>query len=589
MAFADKREYAYWLDQSGNNNDWTSNNLTESDISVDSPTNNFATMNPLKQHIGYISTFSEGNLKVAPNRYYGGSSTMAMTTGKWYAEFLLTDATGNGYLGIVPTSTTANDSIFDNVAYAYQGSNGTVRDHGSNRSSWGASYTTGDIIGIAVDMDNSNVYFSKNNTWQDSGNPTSGATGTGSANASDIVADTYEFLVGDTSGASSGSWVANFGQDSSFAGNETAQSNQDSNNIGDFYYEPPTGFLALCTSNLPDVDVVPSEHFNTVLYTGNSTSGRAINGVGFQPDFVWFKARSGSEPHLVVDAVRGAKRLLPNTDVAEANATITFETDGVTVGTNSSNNDNNVPYVSWNWKANGSGSSNTNGSITSTVSANVDAGFSIISYTGTDAAATVGHGLSKKPELIIFKNRDNSSGASDWDSYVSSLGATKFISLNLTNTASTSVTRFNDTEPTATLIHLKNSYHTNYDTIIAYAFHSVDGYSKVGSYNGNDNADGTFVYTGFRPAWVMVKNTTNTGEGFVIMNNKSDPSNVVGTYQTVYSAAAEQGTAGTTSSRSIDFLSNGFKLRGNSTEVNEDTPIIYIAFAETPFKYSNAR
>jgi hypothetical protein len=351
---------------------------------------------------------------------------------------------------------------------------------------------------------------------------------------------------------------------------------------------------------LPDVAVVPSEHFHTAIYTGVD-GNQTLTGFPFQPDWTWIKSRSNVRKHYLVDAVRGYNKPLNSnltsaegTDASDADVSPT--SDGLQLDGGSGNfNAENYTYVAWNWKANGSGSSNTNGSITSTVSANVDAGFSIISYTGTDAAATIGHGLSKKPELIIFKNRDNSQGASDWDTYVSSVGATKFISLNLNNAASTSVTRFNNTEPTATLIHLKNSYHTNYDNMIAYAFHSVDGYSKVGSYVSNSNNDGPFIYTGFKPAFVMCKSSSySNSETFWVMHDNKRPGYNVTNLQLYANSSlqeAQREDGGGSNNTKIDFLSNGFKWRDStwSSNANTGNTYIYIAFAETPFKYSNAR
>ncbi len=578
MAFADKREYAYWLDQSGNNNDWTSNNLTESDISVDSPTNNFATLNPLIPDA--YTTLSEGNLKIVHGSSFGGQfASQIAESGKWYAEYLVTTV-GLTKIGIA--SANRNLSAGDPQDWAeafWYNQDGTQRD-GSTDSSYGASYTNGDIIGIKLDQDNNTIDYSKNGVYQ------------GSISLSGKGIGTNPTFIGTAGRDSTGVW--NFGQDSSFASNKTAQGNQDGNDIGDFYYTPPTGFLALCTKNLPDVAVVPSEHFHTAIYTGVD-GNQTLTGFPFQPDWTWIKSRSNVRKHYLVDAVRGYNKPLNSnltsaegTDASDADVSPT--SDGLQLDGGSGNfNAENYTYVAWNWKANGSGSSNTNGSITSTVSANVDAGFSIISYTGTDAAATIGHGLSKKPELIIFKNRDNSQGASDWDTYVSSIGATKFISLNLNNAASTSVTRFNNTEPTATLIHLKNSYHTNYDNMIAYAFHSVDGYSKVGSYTSNASTDGAFVYTGFKPALILAKSSSLANTNWMLIDNARDTINPANKWLKANSSDAE--FSPTNKGTGWDFTSNGFKIRNHNDDFNSPSgnTWIYIAFAETPFKYSNAK
>ena len=507
MAFADTREYAYWLDQSGNNNDWTSNNLTESDVMVDSPTNNFATMNPLWKNS--FSVLSEGNLELLAS---GGSwgnfvGSLAVSSGKWYAEVAYTVAGSGSLIGIANTSFSP-ESTGAPVGTDAGGDSWGLQANGNKYNAnvavtYGSAYTTGDIVGIALDLDAGTLTFYKNNVSQ------------GVAYSS-LPADYYLIA---TSLASAMVHNVNFGQDSSFAGTKTAQGNQDGNSIGDFYYAPPTGFLALCTSNLPDVAVVPSENFNTVLYTGNATA-RNITGVGFQPDFVWVKNRSsGSDDHQLYDAVRtGGKLLKSNTTGAEITTTsgITgFVTDGFTSGTSGGTNANGGSIVSWNWKANGSGSSNTNGDITSTVSANVDAGFSIVTYTGNGSNIDVGHGLSKAPEIVMVKVR-NDVGA--WIMNLKNIPSQSAVvdMVGYLNTVSqidgnnVGQLYFGSQAPTSSVFRVQNVNDVggNGETLVAYCFHSVDGYSKIDSYTGNGNADGTFVYTGFKPAFVIIKNAS---------------------------------------------------------------------------------
>ena len=579
-------------DKSGNTNDWAENNIAASDQMLDSPTNNFPTWNPIGSPAHAELSYSEGNLKVAHSNTNDNTTAVASmelpSSGKWYWEVQPT-ADGDFYLGVGRDwVTNQNDTsiLVSEIGWAMR-NNGTKYTFNVG-AAYGGSYGDGDIVGIAVDVDNSKIWFGINNDFnsQGGGNPSNGS----GAAYTNVTGDNLSIHASEGAGTVAG-FIANFGQDSSFAGTKTAQGNQDANGIGDFYYAPASGFLALCTSNLPDVAVVPSEHFNTVLYTGTGSSN-AITGVGFQPDFAWIKDRTNAYQHQAFDAVRGVtKKLHQSTTAAEATDTTSltaFGADGFTVSTNAGLNTNTASYVAWNWKANGSGSSNTNGSINTTkTSANVDAGFSIISYNGNDTAgATIGHGLSKKPELIIFKNRVNSQGASDWDSYVSFLGATKFISLNIINNGGTSATRFNNTEPTATLITLGASYHTNYDKIIAYAFHSVDGYSKVGTYTGNGNADGTFVHTGFAVQWVLIKKTSGDGN-WAILDAKRNTYNPA---QKMIRAEGNDAEANSSNSFTTDFLSNGFKCRATNGYFNASGgTYIYLAFAETPFKYSNAR
>jgi hypothetical protein len=586
MAFADKREYAYWLDQSGNNNDWTSNNLTESDISVDSPTNNFATWNPLDK--GDQVTVAEGNTQLTFSGTAGHSirSTFSMSSGKWYCEIYVGDNSSLGIIKqnakIVPSSGSlwpGANGFGSGGSYAYAPDGRIVTN--SSYSSYGTNPVAGDILGIAFDSDNGKIYFSLNGVWQNSSNPESATNP-----AYTGISGTFAFAAGYWTTPGSNKVILNCGQDSSFAGNKTAQGNQDSNDIGDFYYTPPTGFLALCTKNLPDVDVVPSEHFNTVLYTGNGSDNRSIGLVGFQPDWLWIKERSSTSSHILSDAVRGAtKQLKTNSTGAEssnADEIQAFESDGFQLGTEGSVNENTQTYVAWNWKANGSGSSNTNGSITSTVSANVDAGFSIVSYTGDGSSlATIGHGLSKAPELIHIKNRTDSDS---WISFTTVIdGSLDYMYLNLTNAKADLAIA----TPTSSVFSVDsgNQINGSGDAHIAYCFHSVDGYSKVGSYTGNGNVDGTFVYTGFRPAFVIIKYTDSTAN-WIMWDNKRNPSNVTNLLLKPNLSNAEN----TTTANTLDFTSNGFKCRGTDSGSNDSGGnYIYIAFAESPFKYSNAR
>ena len=440
-------------------------------------------------------------------------------------------------------------------------------------------------------MDAGEIFFYKNGVIQNSG--TAAFTG--------IVDEVSPLIEGYGSGGLRS--VTNFGQDSSFAGSKAAQGNQDENGFGDFYYEPPAGYLALCTQNLPDPVVAdPSEYFNTVTYTGDGTTSNAITGVGFQPDWVWLKSRNTAQNNYSIDVVRGVNNILAqNTTSSEStfNASwqglygnlTSFDADGFTVAdgtdpTYDSFNGSSDTYVAWNWKAdNTSGVSNTDGTITSTVSANPTAGFSIVSYTGTGVDNTVGHGLSQAPELIIFKNRTSTAGYS-WPVYSAEIGATKYLTLNGTAAAAT-YNHFQDTAPTSSVFYLEgtsaNSVNHSGNDHIAYCFHSVEGYSKFGSYTGNGSSDGPFVYTGFRPAFVIFKRSDSTG-GFLIFDASRNPYNEVDKELFTHSSNGE----GTNSD--VDFVSNGFKLR--TTSGNNNTSggtYIYMAFAENPFKYSNAR
>ena len=571
MAFADKREYAYWLDQSGNNNDWTSNNLTESDISVDSPTNNFATWNPLNNPGG---TFSEGNLKwvstASDARIALSSFTVdALVSLDSYCEILIGAKTGVYWtVGIFSNPQTWNPRL------AYR-NDGEVWVDGSSTQSGVTTYTEGDIMGLSYNVSSGVCKIYKNNSLV--------VTET----VGDINDVNYFGCASDSSGSTS-TYIANFGQDSSFAGNKTAQGNQDGNDIGDFYYTPPTGYLALCTSNLPDVAVVPSEHFNTVLYSGNGST-QSITGVGFQPDFTWFKNRNSTQGHELFDVIRGVASSLRshNTDAENTDSPndrlTSFDSDGFSLGADGNPNNSSNTYVAWNWKANGSGSSNTDGSITSTVSANVDAGFSIVSYTGNATNdATIGHGLSKAPDLMIVKSRDGAdAGTHQWYVYE---GTSASLYLESTEPLH-SDNRLKSAQATTFTVSQHAQCNASGDAYIGYMFHSVEGYSKVGHYTGNGNADGTFVYTGFRPAFILLKQTTAV-QDWQIYDVKRSPTNLIDDALYPNTSAAEA----TANYLNMDIVSNGFKVRAVSgaNNVNNGT-YVYLAFAETPFKFSNAR
>ena len=323
----------------------------------------------------------------------------------------------------------------------------------------------------------------------------------------------------------------------------------------------------------------PTDYFNTKLYTGDGTDGRAITGVGFQPDFVWSKSRSFANGHFIYDAVRGANKKL-RSDGTDAESTTTFfdsfDSDGFTIDSNANVNGNGSTYVTWNWKANGQGSSNTDGSINTTyTSANTTAGFSISTYTGTGSAATIGHGLGVKPSMIIVKNLSSSSYG--WYVYHKSIAATHEILLN-SNAAKDTTSQWNDTEPTSSVFSVGTAAATNGsgNNLVAYCFAEKKGYSKFGSYTGNGNANGAFVYTGFKPAWVMVKRTDDT-HNWWMWDNKRDPENLVNQYLYANLNNAEgTDTWG-------DFLSNGFKLRMNYSGGNASGgTYIYMAFAEEP-------
>ena len=335
-----------------------------------------------------------------------------------------------------------------------------------------------------------------------------------------------------------------------------------------------------------------TDYFNTKLWTGTSDATTSVTGVGFQSDWTWIKNKSVADDHMLFDAVRGVtKRLFSNSSGAEgtdAQTLTSFDSDGFTTGNSrATGGDAGNDMVSWNWKANGAGSANTDGSISSTVSVNTTAGFSIVSYTGTaTSGVTIGHGLGVKPDMIILKNR--SPDTASWPVYHSSLGATKYLGLNSTGVSTTSNTRWNGTEPTSTVFTLGSSGDVVGDSsgepFIAYCFAEKQGYSKFGSYVGNGSTDGTFVYTGFKPAFVMIKNYTTGAYSWVIQDNKRNTYNPLDIYLYPNLNNADN----TNSSHNLDFLSNGFKSRNTGSNTNDaNNGYIYMAFAAEPLVGDN--
>ena len=351
----------------------------------------------------------------------------------------------------------------------------------------------------------------------------------------------------------------------------------------------------MCTDNLDDPAIaLPTDHFNTNLWTGTGGT-RSLTGVGFQPDFTWIKSRSDGLQHMLFDSVRGATKYLVS-DAADAGATdatqlTAFDSDGFSLGSGTVVNGTSKTFVGWNWRAGGTAVSNGDGSITSSVSANPTAGFSIVKVPTTGSVLTAGHGLSQTPEMILEKSMDKTDM---WCVYHEAIGNTKGLLLDADGAETTSSTFWNDTSPTSTVwtMGTQNAVNNSGEETIAYCFHSVEGYSKVGSYTGNGATDGPFIYTGFRPAFIMVKLTTAASGQWAMFDNKRDPDNP--TDLVIYANLTNADTD-VSSYYPYDLLSNGFKSRipaGNGNEANYNSSgqtYIYLAFAESPFKTSNAR
>ena len=565
--------YQLGLDRSGNNNNFVVTNMGITDQVLDSPTNNFATLNNITGSQYENVVYSEGNLKASGTEqatYSNGVATMAITVGQ-KRLYEVCYVKGSFEIGILALEEIEGGAMYssDDQLSSYTYGYSTVVNS-SNSSA-------GDVYAVEVDASAGRIYYFKNDSAV-------------SNNAINITNVTKYLPAASLSTSGDDVSIWNFGQDSSFAATKTAQGNQDGNGIGDFFYAPTAGYLAVCTNNLPEPTVDPSNHFNTVIWTGNATDDRDITGVGFQPDFSWIKSRATTNDHLLFDSVRGAGKYLRSNsndgETSNADTLQAFISDGLEIGADSRLNANNDPVVAMNWKASTAFSNDTSatsvGSIDSAGKVNTAAGFSIIQYVGEDEQdTTVAHGLSKAPEMIWIKA--SSEDGRHWRVFFGD--NTDYIRLNEPTARTDDVNYWNDTSPTSTVFSIGDANDVNDSgcTFISYNFHSVEGYSKVGLYTGNNNVDGTYTYTGFRPAFVIYKRLTN-GADWHMYDNKRDPINEADL--TLFPNGNNAESAGD----DLDFLSNGFKQRSTGAEANANgDSYVYMAFAKTPFKYANAR
>ena len=554
----------------------------------DTTANNFCTMNSIN-HVG--ATFANGNLTTSEPGSSGAQiyATMGSNTGKWYYEAYVqnvgTPNAGGTLIGINPLIRPSSN-VQNRTAYRSEGS--IYNDSGTSVGNSGLNYVAGDTIGVAWDADNKRLWFAENNTWVLSGNPAGGSNPT----ITYTNTETQGPFIAYDNGTGAQVTHLNFGQNPTFSGNTTAGTFTDSNGKGLFKYQPPSGFLALCEDNLPTPAISdPGEYFRSVLWTGDGSSGRSITGVGFKPDLVWFKARNTSTSHVLNDTVRGITEHLNSDDTVAASTPSypylnSVDNNGFSLlgGSSSGGNIDGRTYVAWCWRAGaGTTSTNTDGSITSVVSVNQDAGFSIVSYTGNATDSTVGHGLNKTPGFIIVKKRN---GGSDWVVYHQSLATQEYLVLNLTNGKNTTTELFYQ-DPTSSVFYIgdaSNAINASGGTYISYCWAEIEGFSKFGSYVGNESADGPFVYCGFKPAWVMVKRS-NAGENWAIIDSSRNSTNVATNF-----LRPDETTIETTGAANMDLLSNGFKLRGTDTKSNgSGSTYIFAAFAESPFQTANAK
>ena len=574
-------------DSSGNGNNWTPNNISVTNVAapntndsmVDTPTNygtdtgaggevrgNYAVLNPVASTSW---TFSNANLTG-----YGASTSCYFSmpiTGKMYFEVYSAALVGGSQMGFV-----VNATIPTNVnAYTVSGYYG-VNYSSSTPSYWinavndGISHGTisNNTIKFAVDGATGKVWIGSGSTWWGSGDP---ANGTNPAFTMTVPTGGLIYPIACCQ-LSRDTMTINTGQQP-------------------FANAAPSGFKAMCTQNMTTPTVSNGASYMAAsLYTGTGASqtvSNAVNSISFQPDFVWIKSRSAATDHKLTDAVRGAtKALISDTTGAETtdtNGLTAFGSTGFTVGTDTTYNNSGATYVGWQWKANGAGSSNTAGSITSTASANTTAGFSIVTFTGTAANATVGHSLGVAPSMIILKSRNSSTS---WGVYHVGVGNTAAMILNSTAAQNTSSTFFQNTSPTSTVFSIGTDSSVNAaQPMIAYCFAAISGYSAFGSYTGNGSSDGPFIYLGFRPRFVLIKRTDAGANNWLILDTSRGPYNVIGPNIYANLSNAEN------TPNYIDSLSNGFKIRvPTDADINgSGATYIYAAFAENPFTIARAR
>ena len=576
-------------DNSGNGNNFTPSNFNvtansvENDSVLDSPTNNWCTLNPLTGfwNGGGTQTLEDG-LLFSDNPNSGDRANHATfrlkPNKKYYIEGVYLEPSGSGSQLIWGLTTVTKNGGFPSKAVGtggfsinWRGGAGTTQSHDeSSTTNIGSRPSNGAVIGVAIDLVNGKFYAHNANSYYNSGDPDNG---TGAIITGIPTGVEYNFTTSvDSGGPNFSEFKINFGQQG-------------------FQHQPST-FTDLLNSQSLDEPTIPngSIYFDLITYSGNG-SQRALTGLEFSPDWVWVKRRNGSNFHILSDTVRGAgKYLVSNNSDAESSGGSQlingFNSDGFDVGTEAAVNNSSGTYVGWCWDAGSSTVTNNDGTISSQVRANPSAGFSIVTYTGNGSSgATIGHGLGVAPAALITKRRDNSNS---WQVFHQETGNTKFFDLHSDGAVQTSSNRWNNTSPTSTVFTVgsNSNVNSNNGTSVAYVFSEVAGYSKFGSYTGNGASNGSFVFLGFRPAWIMVKRV-NGSENWAIWDYKREGINPNG-----HMLRPDSGTdeGGDVSGHRIDLLSNGFKLRNTDTKGNgNNDTYIYFAFAEQAFKHARAR
>ena len=581
--------------------------------------NNFPTLNPI--HGSTLGTYSNGNLKIANsgvNNIMEFHPTIGMTSGKWYCEVRADNVVGSNrwHFGISsrqllrgtmnqnggkPGDITVTSYSDDSYRIISRNYNDVLTQHSSGTGI--PNMENGDILGVAVNIttpvdnwvsgDNfGTVQFYRNGSvYGPSITLSRHKLPDGTGGTSGNTPYTREWFFASHTRESSAQTV-NYGQNPTFCGQTTAGTYTDSNGKGLFKYQPPSGYLALCEDNLPAPAIAdPGKHMKTVLWAGDGSSGRSVTGLGFQPDLVWVKRRDGaSVRHYLFDSIRGPLAALDSADtIAEVSSSTwlqSFDSNGFSLGTSGGLNGSGNNYVAWCWKAGGAAVSNIDGTITSQVSANQDAGFSIVSYTGNGSnGTTVGHGLGKTPNIVLVKNRIDSSNWSFNGNIGGLVYGTNKMVLQGTGAIVNDTNEVTSANATTFTVGTSGATNGNSDAQIAYCWTEIEGFSKFGSYIGNGNADGPFVYCGFKPAWVMIKSSTVATNWYIFDNSRKSTNPITAV---LFSNTSD---ADTDNAHDVDFVSNGFKVRqasgygGN----NDGASYLFMAFAESPFQTANAK
>jgi hypothetical protein len=549
-------------DFSGNGNYWTTNNISiTAGVTYDSMTDvptltsataaNYCVLNPL---MAAAPALVDGNLNTPSLNIQTVYGTISAKSGKWYWEGKCTArATGVTYVGVENNTYFLSNQAWTTSVFAMQ-SNSQKYLAGTS-TAYGSGFAAGDTIGVALDVTNDTLEFFVNGTSQGQ------ITSVGMAQN-----NMRPMFQGNTA-----TWQCNFGQ-------------------RPFTYTPPTGFVALNTYNLPTSTIVKGNTvMDATLYTGTLLSNAITNAASFKPDLVWLKSRSAATDHKLTDSVRGVTKALAsnstNAETTDTQGLTAFGSAGFTVGTDTNYNNLAATYVAWQWQAGqGSSSSNTNGTITSTVSVNAAAGFSVVTFAtpGGYSTATVGHGLGVAPAMYIVKNTNGS--PINWNTYHQSIGNTAALYLSGTQGSQVSSSFWNNTSPTSSVFSIGANLYASANHV-AYCWTPIAGYSAFGSYTGNGSADGTFVYTGFRSKFVLLKRTDTTGNWQLLDTSRStyNVSNA-NLYPNLANAEVNGGN------EDLDILSNGFKPRNASASFNVNgATYIYACFAENPFKNALAR